>query len=160
VIAGKSMPAEGKPTCFAFVQTYDTKPKRRLFEVLTSQGMQANQQITFFTDGGEDIRDLPLYLNIGNHRNQILLNGPLRATSRGTLSTSVARSRGQADPHHSRVSGEERKRRGSKVLLCKPSPSSPEWAYPASDAIRWRSVLVRQPPQTGLRRRSRAMLTW
>jgi hypothetical protein len=47
VIAGKSMPAEGKPTCFAFVQTYDTKPKRRLFEVLTSQGRQANQQITF-----------------------------------------------------------------------------------------------------------------
>jgi hypothetical protein len=46
------MPAEGKPTCFAFVQTYDTKPKRRLFEVLTSQGMQTNQQITFFTDGG------------------------------------------------------------------------------------------------------------
>jgi hypothetical protein len=63
VTAGKSMPAEGKPTCFAFVQTYDTKPKRRLFEVLTSQGRQANQQITFFTDGGEDIRDLPLYLN-------------------------------------------------------------------------------------------------
>jgi hypothetical protein len=25
--------------------------------------MQANQQITFLTDGGEDIRDLPLYLN-------------------------------------------------------------------------------------------------
>ena len=25
--------------------------------------MQANQQVTFLTDGGEDIRDLPLYLN-------------------------------------------------------------------------------------------------
>ena len=36
---------------------------RRLFEVLKSQGMQANQQVTFLTDGGEDIRDLPLYLN-------------------------------------------------------------------------------------------------
>ena len=44
-------------------QTYDTKPKRRLFEVLKSQGMQANQQVTFLTDGGEDIRDLPCYLN-------------------------------------------------------------------------------------------------
>jgi hypothetical protein len=41
------------------VQTYDTKPKRRLFEVLRSQGMAANQQVTFLTDGGEDIRDLP-----------------------------------------------------------------------------------------------------
>ena len=45
------------------MQTYDTKPKRRLFEVLKAQGMQANQQVTFLTDGGEDIRDLPYYLN-------------------------------------------------------------------------------------------------
>jgi len=45
------------------VQTYDAKPKRRLFEVLAGQGMQANQQVTFITDGCEDIRDLPLYLN-------------------------------------------------------------------------------------------------
>ncbi|MBJ7605359.1 MAG: ISKra4 family transposase, partial [Candidatus Dormibacteraeota bacterium] len=63
VIAGKSMPAEGPARCFSFVQTYDTKPKRRLFELLKSQGMQANQQITFLTDGGEDVRELPLYLN-------------------------------------------------------------------------------------------------
>ncbi|MGH2353351.1 MAG: ISKra4 family transposase, partial [Chloroflexota bacterium] len=63
VIAGKSMPAEGPAKCFGFVQTYDTKPKRRLFEVLRSQGMQMNQQVTFLTDGGEDVRELPLYLN-------------------------------------------------------------------------------------------------
>ncbi|MGH3869286.1 MAG: hypothetical protein ACRDQ4_24910 [Pseudonocardiaceae bacterium] len=83
VIAGKSMPTDGPAKCFGYVQTYDKKPKRRLFEVLTSQGMQANQQVTFLTDGGEDIRDLPLYLNppIGNHRNQDLLNDPLRAIS-------------------------------------------------------------------------------
>jgi len=31
--------------------------------VLAGQGMQANQQVTFLTDGGEDIRDLPRYLN-------------------------------------------------------------------------------------------------
>jgi hypothetical protein len=49
-------------TCIR-VQTFDTKPKRRLFEVLKSQGMQMNQQVTFLTDGGEDVRDLPLYLN-------------------------------------------------------------------------------------------------
>ena len=35
----------------------------RLFEVLRSQGMQASQQVTFLTDGGEDIRDIPCYLN-------------------------------------------------------------------------------------------------
>jgi len=63
VIAGKSVPTEGSAKCFGFVQTYDTKPKRRLFEVLRSQGMQMNQQIVFLTDGGEDVRDLPLYLN-------------------------------------------------------------------------------------------------
>ncbi|MGH3194002.1 MAG: ISKra4 family transposase, partial [Streptosporangiaceae bacterium] len=63
VIAGKAMPTQGRPSCFGYVQTYDTKPKRRLFEVLKSQGMQANQQVTFLTDGGEDIRDIPCYLN-------------------------------------------------------------------------------------------------
>src|SRR6266702_2163241 len=63
VIAGKSMPTDGPAKCFGFVQIYDAKPKRRLFEVLKSQGMQMNQQVTFLTDGGEDVRDLPLYLN-------------------------------------------------------------------------------------------------
>jgi hypothetical protein len=63
VIAGKSMPTEGRARCFGFVQAYDTKPRRRLFEVLRSQGMHMNQQVTFFTDGGDDVRELPLYLN-------------------------------------------------------------------------------------------------
>jgi hypothetical protein len=54
-----------RPTgkCFAFVQTFDTKPKRRLFELLKSQGMQENQQIVFLSDGGEDVRNLQLYLS-------------------------------------------------------------------------------------------------
>src|SRR5664280_290178 len=37
--------------------------KRRLFELLAAQGMLANQQVTFLTDGADDVRDLPLYLN-------------------------------------------------------------------------------------------------
>jgi hypothetical protein len=49
--------------CFALVQTYDQKPKRRLFEVLQSQGHQLNQQITFLSDGGDTVRELQLYLN-------------------------------------------------------------------------------------------------
>ena len=72
VIAGKSLlalhrgeeaqePVSSK--CFAFVQTYDQKPKRRLFEVLQFQGHQLNQQITFLSDGGDTVRDLQLYLN-------------------------------------------------------------------------------------------------
>ncbi|MBV8539336.1 MAG: hypothetical protein JO364_17420 [Pseudonocardiales bacterium] len=41
----------------------DKKPEHGLFEILSSQGMQTDQQVTFLTDGGEDIRDLPLYLS-------------------------------------------------------------------------------------------------
>jgi len=68
VIAGKSIlafhrddPDDVPPSskCFALVQSVDTKPKRRLFELLQSQGMQANQQLTFFSDGGETVRTLP-----------------------------------------------------------------------------------------------------
>lgn len=71
VIAGKSILAfkrddeSSAPSskCFAFVQTYDEKPKRRLFELLHSQGLQMNQQIEFLSDGGETVRDLQLYLS-------------------------------------------------------------------------------------------------
>ena len=64
VVTGRSTPTgDGPSKCFAFVQTHDTKPKRRLFEVLRSQGMQDNQQVVFLTDGGEDVRHLPEYLN-------------------------------------------------------------------------------------------------
>jgi len=48
---------------FGFVQTVDTKPKRRLYEVLKSQGMQLNQQSTFLSDGSDTVRDLQLYLS-------------------------------------------------------------------------------------------------
>jgi hypothetical protein len=63
VIVGKSLPDEGPSKCFGFVHTYDTRPKRRLFEVLKSQGMQANQQVTFLSDGGDTVRELPMYLH-------------------------------------------------------------------------------------------------
>jgi hypothetical protein len=61
VMAGKSVPAEGPARRFAFVNKYDTKPKRRLFEVLKSQGLQMNQQVVFLSDGGETVRDLQMY---------------------------------------------------------------------------------------------------
>jgi len=52
VIAGRSVVAFRRreedtvppPKCFGFVQTYDHKPRRRLWELMTSQGMQENQQ--------------------------------------------------------------------------------------------------------------------
>src|SRR5215831_2265744 len=63
VIVGKSMHEEGPSRCFSFVQTYDSKPKRRLFELLKGQGMQMNQPVMFFSDGGADIREVQQYLN-------------------------------------------------------------------------------------------------
>ena len=72
VIAGKSVlsfrrddPDDVPPSskCFALVQSVDPKPKRRLYELLRSQGMQANQQVTFFSDGGDTVRALPAYLH-------------------------------------------------------------------------------------------------
>ncbi len=71
VIVGKSILAfkrgedtsEPSSKCFGFVQSYDSKSKRRLFEVLQSQGMQMNQQLTFLSDGGDTVRDLQLSLS-------------------------------------------------------------------------------------------------
>ena len=57
------MPADGAAKCFGFVTSYDTKPKRRLAELLKAQGLQMNQAITFLSDGGDNVRDLQLYLS-------------------------------------------------------------------------------------------------
>jgi hypothetical protein len=71
VIVGKSILslAEGeknKTTLlkrFGFVQTQDTKPKRRLYEVLHSQGLQMNQAITFLSDGDDKLRELQVEMS-------------------------------------------------------------------------------------------------
>jgi len=71
VIAGRSVVAFRRqeeaavppPKCFGFVQTYDPKPRRRLWELMKSQGMQENQQVVFLSDGGEDIRQVREYLH-------------------------------------------------------------------------------------------------
>src|SRR5205807_1007995 len=55
--------AEQSKKCFGFVQTYDAKPRRRIFELLKSQGMAMNQQVTFLSDGGDDVRQVQQYLN-------------------------------------------------------------------------------------------------
>lgn len=63
VIVGKVITTEGTKKSFGFVNGYDQKPKRRLFETLKSQGLQMNQDITFLSDGGDTVRDLQLYLS-------------------------------------------------------------------------------------------------
>lgn len=71
VIAGKSIVAfrrneeQDRPSAkrFGFVQTYDTKPRRRLWELLKSQGMQENQEVLFLSDGGDTVQNLQAYLH-------------------------------------------------------------------------------------------------
>jgi hypothetical protein len=63
IVVGKSMTGEQPCKRFGFVNTYETKPKRRLYEALKAQGMQMNQHITFLSDGGDDVRNLQLYLS-------------------------------------------------------------------------------------------------
>ena len=71
VIVGKSMRSftededEKAPSHkrLGFVQTLDTKPKRRLYEVLQSQGLQMNQEIAFLSDGNDTLRALQLEMS-------------------------------------------------------------------------------------------------
>jgi hypothetical protein len=56
VLVGKSVPEERDNRSFGLVQTVDDKPRRRLFEVLRSQGLQINQDVTVLTDGGDSVR--------------------------------------------------------------------------------------------------------
>lgn len=58
VIVGQSVPEDRDARYVGLVHSYDCKPKRRLFDVLKSQGLQPNQDVTFLTDGGEEIRAL------------------------------------------------------------------------------------------------------
>jgi hypothetical protein len=63
VIVGKIMQEGKENKRFGFVTTYDEKPKRRLYEMLKSMGLQMNQRVTFLSDGGESVHDLQLYLS-------------------------------------------------------------------------------------------------
>lgn len=58
VIVGKSVPEDREHRYFGCVQTVDDRPKRRIFEVLRSQGLQMNQDLVFLTDGGDNLHAL------------------------------------------------------------------------------------------------------
>ncbi len=58
IIAGKSFSKTQSPKRFGFIQKCDTRPKRRLMAMLVRQGMQPNQQITFLSDGADNLREL------------------------------------------------------------------------------------------------------
>ena len=63
VIVGKRLATEDQASkCFGFVSRYDPEPKGRLFEWLNGQGLPSNQAITFLSDGGDTVRELPMGL--------------------------------------------------------------------------------------------------
>ena len=62
VMVAKSMPADRSNRYLGLVHTHDTKPKRRLHEVLKEQGWQENQPVTFLTDGGDTVQNMALYM--------------------------------------------------------------------------------------------------
>jgi hypothetical protein len=58
VIVAKLMSDTEAPKRLGFVQKLTKPPERRLMRMLKSQGMQENQQITFLSDGADNVRNL------------------------------------------------------------------------------------------------------
>jgi len=58
-----SAPPEQAAKCFGLVQTYDSKPKRRLFDLLQSQGIEPQQALCFISDGEASVRQLQAHLH-------------------------------------------------------------------------------------------------
>ncbi len=59
VMVVKSMPEDRPNRYLGLVHTHDSRPKRRLHEVLKEQGLQENQPVTFLTDGGATANAFP-----------------------------------------------------------------------------------------------------
>ncbi len=58
VIVGKSFSKSKAKMRLGFVSKMEDNPRRRLMHLLSKQGMQANQQVTFLSDGADNVRDL------------------------------------------------------------------------------------------------------
>ncbi len=63
VIVGKSFSKTKSAKRFGLVQSLDERPQRRLLHMLRNQGMQENQQITFLSDGADNVRDLQFIMH-------------------------------------------------------------------------------------------------
>jgi hypothetical protein len=101
VIVGKAFSEERPARSFGFVHGYDPKPRRRLFEVLRSQGMQFNQQLTFLSDGGDTVRDVQLYLSPEAEHVLDWFHVAMRLTVLGQYAKGLAQTptrRGQSPP--------------------------------------------------------------
>ena len=57
--------------CFAFVQAHDDRPRRRLLDVLASQGYAPNQRLVLMSDGGKSVRRLVSWISPGHIRHAV-----------------------------------------------------------------------------------------
>src|SRR5262245_56350647 len=98
VIVGKSVSAAGDGKYFGFVHNIDDKPKRRLYEVLRSQGLEPDQPVQFLSDGEETVRNLQMYISPqSEHRldwfhitMRLTVMGQIRKGLKGVESASLA----------------------------------------------------------------------
>lgn len=90
LIVGRSMPEDGAPCYLGLAHGYDQKPKRRLFDLLRSQGLQANQDVTFLTDGGEEVRALTEYVTPASEHVLDWFHITMRLTVLGQYARGVA----------------------------------------------------------------------
>ncbi len=63
VIIAKSFSKTERPKRLGFVQALDSKPERRLMNMLRNQGVQENQQISFLSDGADNVRNLQFLMH-------------------------------------------------------------------------------------------------
>ena len=92
LIVGRSMPEDRSSRYFGLVHGYDRKPKRRLFELLREQGLQANQDVTFLTDGGQELHALIERITPGAEHVLDWFHITMRLTVLGQYAKGVARS--------------------------------------------------------------------
>jgi len=56
LISGRSIAEDREPRYFGLMHGYQWKPKRRLFDILKSRGLQANEDVTFLSNSGDEVR--------------------------------------------------------------------------------------------------------
>jgi hypothetical protein len=68
LIAGRSIAEEREPRYLGPHHSYERRPKRSLFDVLKSQALQANQDVTPLTDSGDEVGALTEFVTpAGEH---------------------------------------------------------------------------------------------
>ena len=119
LIVARSVPKDRVPRYVGLAHSYDSKPKRRLFNVLKSQGLQANQDVTFLTDSGEEVRALTEFVTLGSEHVLDWFHITMRLTVLGQYTRGVAQL-DEARPRtcwlHSTVSG------GCSGTVIRPAP--------------------------------------